>query len=107
MMRGVSTLMLAAAVFGAGTSPAMAGAEPWVGEVQVYAFLFCPVGFIPADGRLLQITEHDALFSLIGTRYGGDGTTNFRVPTAEPIFTATGPPLTQCIADFGIFPSRN
>jgi microcystin-dependent protein len=105
-MRGILTAMLAALV-GMGPSHAVAGADPWFGEVQLYAFLFCPVGFIPADGRLLDIAEHDTLFALIGTRYGGDGTTNFRAPTAKPIFTATGPALTQCIADFGIFPPQS
>jgi microcystin-dependent protein len=55
----------------------------------------------------LLINQNTALFSLLGTTYGGDGVTNFALPTAKPIFTATGAVLLQCIALQGIFPSRN
>jgi len=55
----------------------------------------------------MAISQNTALFSLLGTFYGGNGTTNFALPTAKPIFTATGHPFTQCIALAGVFPPRN
>jgi microcystin-dependent protein len=45
--------------------------------------------------------------ALLGTAYGGNGITNFALPTARPVFTVTGAPFTLCIAMFGVFPSRN
>jgi microcystin-dependent protein len=55
----------------------------------------------------LSINQNQALFALLGTTYGGDGQTTFALPTAKPVFTATGAVLLQCIALQGIFPSRN
>jgi microcystin-dependent protein len=86
---------------------ALAGANPFLGEVETFAFNFCPVGWSTLNGQLLPISQNTALFSLLGTTYGGDGVTNFALPTAKPIFTATGATLLQCIALQGIFPSRN
>jgi microcystin-dependent protein len=86
---------------------ALAGANPFVGEVETFAFDFCPVGWATLNGQLLPINQNTALFSLLGTTYGGDGITTFALPTAKPIFTATGAVLLQCIALQGIFPSRN
>jgi hypothetical protein len=86
---------------------ALAGAYPFLGEVETFAFDFCPQGWSTLNGQLLPINQNTALFSLLGTTYGGDGVTNFALPTAKPIFTATGAVLLQCIALQGIFPSRN
>ena len=81
--------------------------DPFLGEIQAFGFNFCPHGWAPLNGQLLSISENTALFALLGTTYGGNGTTNFALPTAKPVFTATGAPFTQCIAMFGVFPSRN
>jgi len=86
---------------------ALAGEYPFVGEVETFAFNFCPVGWTTLNGELLPISQNQALFALLGTTYGGDGVTTFGLPTAKPIFTATGAVLLQCIALQGIFPSRN
>ena len=86
---------------------ATAGANPFLGEVETFAFNFCPVGWTTLNGQILSISQNTALFSLLGTTYGGDGQTTFALPTAKPIFTATGAPFQQCIALQGIFPSRN
>src|SRR5690349_8164826 len=85
---------------------AYALSDPFLGEIIVVAFNFCPVGWMAPNGQLLSISQNTALFSLLGTTYGGNGTTNFALPTVKPIFTATGAPLTQCIAVLGVFPSR-
>jgi microcystin-dependent protein len=86
---------------------ALAGANPFIGEVETFAFNFCPLGWSTLNGQLLLISQNTALFSLLGTIYGGDGVTTFALPTAKPIFTATEAVLLQCIALQGIFPSRN
>ncbi len=86
---------------------ALAGANPFIGEVETFAFNFCPNGWSTLNGQLLPINQNQALFALLGTTYGGDGLTTFALPTAKPIFTATGAILLQCIALQGIFPSRN
>jgi microcystin-dependent protein len=87
--------------------PALAGSDPFLGEVETFAFGFCPLGWSTLNGQLLPISQNTALFSLLGTTYGGDGVTTFALPTAKPIFTATGAVLLQCIAMQGIFPSRS
>jgi microcystin-dependent protein len=81
--------------------------NPFVGELITVAFNFCPVGWAAPNGQLMPISQNTALFSLLGTTYGGDGQTTFALPTVKPIFTATGVPLLQCISLFGVFPSRN
>jgi microcystin-dependent protein len=87
--------------------PVLAGSNPFLGEIETFAFDFCPLGWSTLNGQLLAINQNQALFALLGTTYGGDGVTTFALPTAKPIFTATGAVLLQCIALQGIFPSRN
>jgi len=54
--------------------------EPFVGEVRWFAGNFVPRGWTACDGQLLQISQNTALFSLLGTNYGGDGRRTFGVP---------------------------
>ena len=93
----------------AATTPAFAGSEPFLGEVDTFAFNFCPKGWAPLEGQLLPISQNTALFSLLGNTYGGDGKATFALPTGRAVFTVSpgSPQLLQCIALFGIFPSRN
>lgn len=53
---------------------------PFIGEMKVVGFNFCPVGYARADGGLLAISQYTALFALIGTTYGGNGQTTFALP---------------------------
>ncbi len=55
-------------------------AEPFLGEIKAVGFNFQPKGWLYCNGQTLQIYENTALFSLLGTTYGGDGTTNFKLP---------------------------
>jgi hypothetical protein len=73
-----------------------------VGEIVLTAFNF-GVG-IPADGRLLPISQYTVLFSLIGTTYGGDGMTTFAVPDLRAI---TPKNMVYSICAVGLFPSRS
>ena len=52
----------------------------YTGEIRLFAGLFEPVGWCPCDGRLLSTSDYPALFALLGTVYGGNGTTNFALP---------------------------
>ena len=88
--------------------PCAAGSNPFLGEIETFAFNFCPLGWAALNGQLLPISQNTALFSLLGTTYGGDGVTTFALPTGKPVFTLTpGAPAIQCIATQGIFPSRS
>jgi microcystin-dependent protein len=72
--------------------------DPFVGEIRVFGFEFAPDGWATCDGRLLPIGQNTALFSIIGTIYGGDGRTNFALPNLQgraPMFWGTGPGLTE------------
>jgi len=55
-------------------------AEPFIGEVRMTGFNFAPQGWALCQGQLLDISQNTALFSILGTTYGGDGITNFALP---------------------------
>jgi microcystin-dependent protein len=55
-------------------------AQPYIGEIRMFAGNFAPAGWMFCDGALLAIAENDVLFNLIGTTYGGDGQTTFALP---------------------------
>lgn len=57
--------------------------EPFLGEIRLFSFDFCPRGWAACDGQLLPINQNQALFSLLGTQYGGDGQTNFALPDLQ------------------------
>lgn len=54
--------------------------EPFLGEIRTFGFTFAPRGWASCDGQLLPIAQHQALFALLGTTYGGDGRTTFALP---------------------------
>jgi len=54
--------------------------DAYLGQVIAVGFNFAPQRWVPCDGRLLAVSEYSALFTLLGTQYGGDGLTNFAVP---------------------------
>ncbi|MBD2714350.1 phage tail protein [Microvirga sp. STR05] len=54
--------------------------EPYLGEIRIFGGNFAPVGWLFCQGQLLQISDNDALFTLLGTTYGGDGVTTFGLP---------------------------
>lgn len=53
---------------------------PFIGEVRTFGFTFAPRGWMDCDGSLLEIASYDALFTVIGTTYGGNGQTHFALP---------------------------
>lgn len=70
--------------------------EPFVGQIMMFAGNFAPRGWAYCDGQLLAVSQNDALFSLLGTIYGGDGRTTFGLPDLRgriPLHQGTGPGL--------------
>ena len=77
-------------------APAHAGSEPFIGELSWVGANFCPQGWAEANGQLLSIAQNTALFSLIGTYYGGDGESTFGLPDLRGrsmVHVGTGPGL--------------
>ena len=75
-------------------------AEPFVGEIRLVGFSFAPRGWAFCDGQLLPISQNNALFSLFGTTYGGDGRTTFALPDLRgrvPIHKGQGPGLSRYV----------
>jgi microcystin-dependent protein len=54
--------------------------DPFVGEIRLFAFPFQPQGWLVCDGQLLSINQYNVLYSLLGTRFGGDGVNSFALP---------------------------
>jgi len=71
--------------------------DPYIGEIKMWAGDFAPRGYLPCDGRLLSIQSNTALFSILGTTYGGDGRVTFALPNLGgrlPMHWGDGPGLT-------------
>jgi microcystin-dependent protein len=68
-------------------------AEPFLAEIRIMSFVYAPKGWALANGQLLPINQNQALFSLLGTTYGGDGRVNFALPDLRgrvPIHMGSG-----------------
>jgi microcystin-dependent protein len=68
-------------------------AEPFLSEIRIMSFVFAPKGWALCDGQLLPINQNQALFSLLGTTFGGDGRVNFALPDCRgrtPIHVGSG-----------------
>jgi microcystin-dependent protein len=71
-------------------------ADPFVAEIRIFPLGFAPRGWASCDGQLLPISQNTALFSLLGTTYGGDGKSNFALPNLQgsaPMHPGQGPGL--------------
>lgn len=80
-------------------------AQPYVGEIRMFAGSFNPAGWMFCDGSVLPISENETLFQLIGTTYGGDGQSTFALPNLQsrvPVHFGTGPSgVTYSLAETG------
>lgn len=71
--------------------------QPFVSQIQVFPYNFAPRNFATCQGQLLAISQNTALFSLLGTNFGGNGTTNFALPnlaSRAAVGSGSGPGLT-------------
>jgi len=88
----------AAAILVAGLSAPAAAQEPFIGEIRWVPYNFAPRGWASCDGQLLPIAQNTALFSLLGTTYGGNGQTTFALPDMRgrtPVHVGLGPGLSE------------
>jgi microcystin-dependent protein len=72
--------------------------DPFVAEIRIFPFNFAPNGWAMCNGQILPISQNTALFALIGTFYGGNGTSNFALPNFQgvvPVHAGQGPGLSQ------------
>jgi microcystin-dependent protein len=101
MLKGIKKLTLGVAVIALlatttlWSAPAQAS-EPFIGQIMMVGFNFAPRGFATCDGQLLSIAQNTALFSLLGTTFGGDGRTTFGLPDLRgrvAVHVGTGPGL--------------
>lgn len=72
--------------------------EPFLGQIAIYGFNFAPRGWAMCNGQILPIAQNTALFSLLGTTYGGNGQTTFALPNLQsrvPIHFGQGPGLSS------------
>ncbi len=99
MLKGIKKLTLGVAVIALlatttlWSAPAQAS-EPFIGQIMIVGFNFAPRGFASCDGQLLPISQNTALFSLLGTTFGGDGRTTFGLPDLRgrtAVGVGTGP----------------
>src|SRR2546428_1857742 len=70
--------------------------DPFVAEIRIFPFNFAPKGWAWCDGQLMPLSQNTALFSLLGTVYGGDGKSNFALPDLQgraPMHPGQGPGL--------------
>jgi microcystin-dependent protein len=73
-------------------------ADPFVAEIRIFPFNFAPKGWAFCDGQLLPLSQNTALFSLLGTTYGGNGKSNFALPKLQgnaPMHPGQGPGLSH------------
>ena len=78
--------------------------DEYLGIVKLFAGNFAPQGWLLCDGQLLEINSNQALFSIVGTQFGGDGQTTFGLPNLSK--TVPAPNLIYIICVQGIYPSR-
>ena len=94
----LSSLSIATLLSAGISQPAMAQAEPFLGQISLFPYTFCPRGWTETNGQILSIAQNTALFSLLGTTYGGNGQTTFALPDLRgrgPIGQGQGPGLSN------------
>ncbi|MEZ6028766.1 MAG: tail fiber protein [Hyphomonadaceae bacterium] len=80
-----SKIIASAVALAASLLPVAFAQEGYLGEIRQFGMNFCPRGWAPTNGQLLSISQNTALFSLLGTTYGGDGRTTFALPNLAPL----------------------
>ena len=79
-----------------------------IGTIILFAGNFAPQGWAYCNGAILEIQQYEALYAILGTTYGGDGATDFKLPNlVGPVPTIGVSPVNYIICIEGIFPSRS
>ncbi|MGB3848303.1 tail fiber protein [Sphingopyxis sp. YF1] len=104
-IRNLTIAALASASSLAVATPALAQTDRYLGQMIQVGFTFCPAGWASAEGQILAISQNTALFSLLGTTYGGNGQTTFALPDLRgrtAINQGSGPGLSPYVlGEFG------
>jgi microcystin-dependent protein len=79
--------------------------EYYLGDIQLFAYRFVPQGWLLCNGTVLQILQNQALFSLIGNKFGGNGSSTFALPNMTNDSPVAGMNYYICIS--GIYPMRD
>lgn len=79
--------------------------EPYIGLIKLFPYSFLPYGWLPCEGQILQVQLYTALFSLIGNKFGGNGSTTFALPDLRGFEPQPG--ARYFIAYAGIYPERS
>jgi microcystin-dependent protein len=79
--------------------------EVFIGQIFLFPYGFVPFGYMRCDGTTLNITPYMALFALIGTKFGGNGTTNFALPDLRNTSPVSG--MEYYIATYGLYPIQD
>jgi len=112
MKRMIAQLTIALALLCLAPTPhANASADPFLGEITIFTGSFAPRGWVFCEGQMMAIAQNTALFSIVGTSYGGDGKTTFKLPDLRDAEAKlrkddTTPGPRYIIALQGIYPSR-
>ena len=82
--------------------------DAYIGSILLFAGSYAPEGWAICDGRTLQIQQYQALYSILGIQYGGDGKTNFQLPNLAPLKESDGgpTPIRYIICLSGLYPQR-
>lgn len=82
--------------------------DPLIGTIVLFAGSYAPYGWAFCDGKVLSISQYTALFSILGTQYGGDGRTNFALPNLPTVKDVDGQGESRYIVALqGLYPMRN
>lgn len=98
----VAVAAAAAAIFVVSPAQAQTSAPAFVGEVRLFPYEKCPSNWIEAEGQVMAISRHAALYRLIGNRFGGDGGTTFNLPDLRDGVPTRG--MRYCLALQGVYP---
>lgn len=79
--------------------------DVFIGQIELFPYQFAPREWASCEGQMLSIEQNTALFSLLGTTFGGDGTRTFALPDLREKTPIKG--LTYCIALSGVYPSQS
>jgi hypothetical protein len=105
LMRTVFAVLLCV---GGGLRPAQADPSFYLGQILFVSSPWCPTGTVPANGAILPIVQNQALFTILGNRFGGDGVNTFALPQLTKRLVSEGNqrtvPILACIVLVGVYP---
>jgi microcystin-dependent protein len=80
--------------------------DPLMGDIELFAFDYAPMYWMACEGQTLSIPTYEALYSLMGTTFGGDGINNFCLPDLRKALPMQSMGMHYCIAVMGMYPDR-